>query len=126
MAQHGGISSIPFEQRYRPPDPKRRRRERLTAGDRLVCGVFGSLMGLLFWTFGYFIVITVLLKLAAKAHGAGGLVDPLEHLPYFGGGVPVVLGFAVFGAVVGPELMMDTSEKVLRVENEIADYVSRG
>jgi hypothetical protein len=47
MAARNGIhvSSVPFELRYRAPDP-RRRCERLTGTDRLSCAGFVALLGL--------------------------------------------------------------------------------
>jgi hypothetical protein len=52
-------------------------------------------------------------------------VDPLAKLPPFWWGGSVALGFAVFGAIVGAERMMDGFEKVLGVEGEFARAVNR-
>jgi hypothetical protein len=120
------ISSIPFEQRYQPPDPRRKKRERLTATDRLVCAVCGAFLGFVLWTFGYLILVSGTMKAVARqAPAAKGPVDPLERLPAFWWGGSVALGFALFGAVVGAERMMDGFDKVLRVEGEVARAVNR-
>jgi hypothetical protein len=128
MAARNGInvSSIPFERRYQPPDPRRRRRERLTATDRLVCAVCGAFLGFVLWTFGYLILVSGAMKAAARqAPPAQGPVDPLAKLPPFWWGGPAALGFALFGAVVGAERMMDGFEKALRAEGAVARAVNR-
>jgi hypothetical protein len=138
MAMRNGVSvsSVPFEQRYRPPDPKRRRREVLTRGDRLVCGICGGVLGLFLWTFAYFILITGAMKAAARnpvpaaasaAVGAAAAapIDPFSRLPAFSWGGTVVVGFAIFGAIVGPDRMIDGFMNVLRVENEVSRAAGR-
>ena len=128
MAARNGInvSSIPFERRYRPPDPRRRKRERLSVTDRLVCAVCGALLGIVLWTSGYLILVSGTMKAAARQPPpAKGSVDPWDRLPPFWWGGSVALGFALFGAVVGAERMMDGFEKVLRVEGEVANAVNR-
>jgi hypothetical protein len=133
MAQRNGItpSSIPFERRYRPP--AKRRREHLTATDRLVCAACGAFLGLAIWTFAYLIFMMLSLKVAAKA-GQQALIaaasdppvavrplDPDDLLPPFSWGGAVAAGFALFGA----ERMMDAFEKTVRVEGEIAGHINR-
>ena len=128
MAARNGInvSCIPFEQRYRPPGPSRRKRERLTVMDRLVCAVCGAFLGIVLWTCGYLILVSGTMKAAARqATPAKGWVDPWDKLPPFWWGSSVALGFALFGAVVGAERLMDGFEKALRVEGKVADAVSR-
>jgi hypothetical protein len=120
------ISSVPFEQRYQPPDPKRRKRERLTTLDRLICAFFGAFLGFVLWTFSYVILVSGTMKAAARqAPAVKGPIDPLEMLPSYWWGGSVAVGFALFGAVVGAERMMDGFEKVLRVEGEFARAVNR-
>jgi hypothetical protein len=128
MAARNGINinSIPFEQRYQPPDPKRRKRERLTPIDRLICAFFGAILGFMLWTYGYVILVSKTMKVAARqAHAAKGPIDPLERLPSFWWGGSVATGFALFGAVVGAERMMDGFGKAVRVSAEIARAVNR-
>jgi hypothetical protein len=135
-----GVSKTPFEQRYRPPDPRRRRREVLTWGDRLVCAICGGVLGLVLWTFAYLILIAIVLKavvsdpipaagpVAAAPAGADVApavpVDPWTRLPAFSWGGTVAVAFALFGAVVGAERMLDGFEKVVRVEDEVARAVN--
>lgn len=127
MAARNGInvSSIPFEQRYQPPDPRRRKRERLTAMDRFVCAVAGAFLGFLLWIVAYLILVSGAMKAAARQPPAvNGPVDPFERLPPFWWGSSVALGFGLFGAVVGAERMLDGFEKVLRMEGEAARAVN--
>jgi hypothetical protein len=128
MAVKNGInvSSIPFEQRYQRPDPRRRKRERMTTTDRMVCAAFGALLGFVLWTVGYFILVCGAMKAAARqAPAAKAPVDPLERLPPFWWGGSIALGFSLFGAVVGAERMTDGFEELLRAEGEIARAVNR-
>lgn len=128
MAVRNGVSvsSIPFEQRYRPPDPRRRRRERLTARDRLECAACGAFLGFLLWTLAYLILVGAAFKAGARLDPKAEVqVDPMDRLPPFWWGGPVLLGFAVFGSAVGAERMMDGFERVLRVECEVAKAVNR-
>jgi hypothetical protein len=118
-------STIPFEQRYRPPDPKRRRRERLTRVDRLVCAVAGGFLGFVIWSFGYTILLLIMMKAAARQLAAGPVIDPFDKLPPFSWGCLVVMGFAIFGAVVGAERMMDAFEKVVHFEGKVAEHVNQ-
>jgi phosphate-selective porin len=52
-------------------------------------------------------------------------VDPFDRLPAFSWGGTVVVGFAIFGAVVGPDRMIDGFMNVLKVEGEISRAASR-
>jgi hypothetical protein len=124
-----GVSRIPFEQRYRPPDPRRRRREKLTWGDRLVCAICGGILGLFVWMFAYLILIVAAMKATvrqpapvaapvAAVAAPPAPVDPFSRLPAFSWGGTVVVGFALFGAVAGAERMLDGFEKVVRVEDQ--------
>lgn len=130
MAVKNGVSvsSIPFEKRYRPHDPRRRKRDPLTATDRLVCAVCGGFLGFVLWTFGYLILISGAMKASARqaaaAHGPAA-VDPLDRLPPFWWGGPAALAFALFGTAVGPERMMDGFGRVLDLEGEVARAVNR-
>jgi hypothetical protein len=119
-------SSIPFEQRYRPPDPKRRKRERLTKVDRLVCAVTGAFLGFVILAFGFLILLPALMRAAARQPAAVPPIKLLDGLlaPFSWGGL-VVAGFAVFGAVVGPERMLDAFEWVIRVEAKFAEHINR-
>lgn len=120
------VDGIPFEQRYQPPGPRRRKHERLTASDRLVCAVLGAFLGFVLWTVGYVIVAYGFLKAAARQDPAvKGPIDPLAGLPPFWWGCPVAAGFALFGAAVGAERLMDRFEKVFEVEGEAARAVDR-
>jgi len=120
------VSSVPFEERYRPPNSRRRKRERLTAVDRLVCGVCGAFLGLVLWTIAYSILLAASLKASTRhAPSVAEAVNPLDRLPPFSWCGPVMLGFALFSAVVGAERMMDGFEKVVRIEGEVARAVNR-
>lgn len=64
-------------------------------------------------------------KAAVRQPAAGAVVDPFAILPAFSWGGLVMAGFAIFGAVVGAERMMDAFEMVIRVEGEVAKHVNR-
>ena len=122
------VSTIPFEQRYPPPNPKRRKREPLTAVDRFVGAFLGGVLGFVSWTFSYSILLIIALKAAAKqpAGAVGGLaINPLDKLPSFSWGGLVVAGFATFSAIVGAERMMDAFEKVVHFLGKIAEHAIR-
>jgi hypothetical protein len=128
MSQRNGIipSSIPFEQRYQPPDRNGGGRPNVLPPLIDWCARFAALSwGLSLWTFGYLIMLSRTMKAAARQPAAGRGIDPSERLPSFAWGGPVALGFAIFGAVVGPELMMDGFDKALHVEGEVARGVAR-
>ncbi len=139
MACRNGIipSSIPFEQRYRPPSPRRRRREKMTKVDRLVCGFCGSLLGLMLWTFFYLILVSAALKASGRrqllqppANGqavamAKAPTDPFDLLPPFWWGGGVALVFAGYGTVVGAERMMDGFDAVLLLECRFSQALTR-
>jgi hypothetical protein len=122
-------SSIPFEQRYVPPDPRRRKREPMTAADRLVCAICGGLLGLVIWSFFYWILLMGAMKASAKANirdpAAAPAVDPFAMLPSFAWGGLVAACFGIYGTVVGAERMLDRFEKVIRIEGEVAKHVNR-
>ncbi|QEH32720.1 hypothetical protein OJF2_11990 [Aquisphaera giovannonii] len=144
MAVKNGISisSIPFEQRDLPPDPRKRKREPMTAVDRLVCLIIGGFLGFAIWTIAYVILISGAMKASARHHPtittspdqgilAQGAVevprdlDPFDRLPPFWWGSSVALAFGLFGAVVGGERMVDAFERIVRVEGEVARAVNR-
>jgi hypothetical protein len=115
-------SSIPFEQRYRPPDPRSRRRERLTRTDRVVCAITGGFLGFVLWTVGYLLMLLAFFKAAARQPAAVPPIDPFDWLPSYSWGFLAAAGFAAFGAVVGAERMMDGFVAVLGVEGMFAKH----
>jgi|GEM_PF-6346264 len=120
------VSNIPFEQRFQSPNPRRRKHERLTVTDRLVCAACGAFLGFVIWTVAYLILFSVAIKVAGRQEPAAKVhFEPLEKLPPFWWGSSIALGFSLFGAIVGAERMMDGFEKVIRVEGEVARAVSR-
>ena len=125
MAYRNGIipSSIPFEQRC--PPPRARKPERLTKTDRLVIAVCGFLLGMFLWTTSYLILITGALKAAAKHPAAAAGVDPLDRLPPYWWGVAPAVAFAIYGAVVGAEQMMDGFSTGVRIQNKVSEAVNR-
>ncbi len=128
MAARNGINvnNLPFEQRYRTPDPRRKKRESLTAVDRLVCAVCGAFLGSVLWTFGYLMLVSGAMKASARqAPAAKARVDPIDRLPPFWWGGSAAVGFALLGSVVGAERMMDGFDRLLRVELEIGRAVNR-
>jgi hypothetical protein len=120
------VSSIPFEQRYLPPAPRRRRAEKLTATDRLVCAICGAFLGFVLWVGGYLILVSAALKGAAR-HGVPDQMtaDPFGFLPPFWWGVFVALAFALFGAIVGAERMMDGFGNAVQAEGKVAEALNR-
>jgi hypothetical protein len=119
------VSSIPFEQRYRPPDPRRRKRERLTKTDRFVCGFMGGLLGFGLWVMQFMIWLMVLVKAAPKRPGKVPPVDPFDLLPPLHTSLYPAAALGLFGLIVGPERMMDVFEKVVRILGKCAEAMSR-
>ena len=63
-------------------------------------------------------------RAAARQPGAK-VVDSFEFIPDFSWGGLVIATFAILGAFVGPERMIDTFEKVVRFEGEVAKHANR-
>ena len=128
MAARNGINinSLPFEQRCPPPDRRRKKRDKLTTKDRAVCAFCGAFLGLFLWVVAYVIFFMAVIRVVAKhAQDAEKMIDPVDLLPPFWWGSGVVLGFALFGAWVGAERMMDGFEAVLRAEGVAARAANR-
>ncbi len=107
----------------------RRRREPLTAGDRLVCAGCGALMGLTLWTFLYGVLFlgAVMIQsrpdVAARIAAGQASATPWDVVPsyWYWGGL-CAAAFALFGALAGPERMMDGFETVSQHESDCADH----
>jgi hypothetical protein len=56
---------------------------------------------------------------------AANAINPFDKLPSFSWVGYVMASFAVFGAFVGPERMMDAFEKIVHVESKVAEEVNR-
>jgi hypothetical protein len=108
----------------------------LTRGDRLVCAICGGVLGLVLWSFAYVILIMAAMKVASRSPvpaaapaavgaAAAAPIDPFGRLPAFSWGGTVVVGFAIFGAIAGPDRMIDGFMNVLRVEGEFSRAVGR-
>ena len=112
MAGRGYVNPVPIEQRGWST---KRRPEKLTTGDRHVCGGMGAGLGLILWSFAYAILFLLALKLSFRpAVVANVALDPLNRLPnhWWWGGLSAD-SFALFGFLVGPERTMDAFEKIL-------------
>ena len=101
------------------PDPARGRRHSrakgLTAGDRSICAICGALIGATIWTIVYFFMIIGVA--GPQKHAGTGMVptDPFDRLPAYGPWVAVTAaGFALLGAVGGPDRLVDFAAWVMK------------
>lgn len=119
-----GIGKNSFERRRLPP--RKRKREPLTAGDRLVLALFGGLLGLILWSVLYLILALIGVKVMNKVAAlppqvpAAPPIDPMGHLPPYSWGSWPALAFAAYGSLVGAERMMDAFEWFMEQLGEFA------
>ncbi len=98
----------------------------MTASDRFVCAVMGGVLGLILWAVAYLIVFMAAVKASMRAAAvaqAAGFIDPLDNLPAFSWGSVLIASFAIFGATVGAERMMNVFEMVVHFLGKVAEHV---
>lgn len=143
---HGiNVSSIPFEQRPTPPSLVRHEARRLSVMDRFVCATFGIVFGSIIWFLLYLTLLFGAMKAEAKAErlraeepravaarpNPGPPPKPeakplrFEDRVPFSYGVWFVLGFAIFGALGGPDRLLNGFTNSLRCNAEVSRAVHR-